>query len=485
MFASIPGAARAHPTFNVRRFGARAFGPSILLSLAACLAPQAQPLDIAAASAAVRARGTDAELLRQELERIAWRSPNLPRPRLEPASQAPDLDAPDYWQACAVLWNGEVRAARLRLAASLAALESAGAPQGSELNAEVFSEAGDSAGQMSWTFDVLGWLGSGRSRAARALASSEVRAASVELEQALWAARFRVERARARASDAWTQIKYLRQHLGSAQPALARGQALFEQGRLSEGGRAVLRMAHWAEEHALHLREQALAAATAELADACGLEIENPALAAVSETTLDRQLQSARPVELPGLETLAERVPQVRRARLEHAVAEARLRAAAAETWPELRLGPALEFGPGDTLVGGMLSLPLPHARRLRGAVEAAVEQRAAARAAFEESLRAARARAAEAQRRLQLAREALEQHVQPRETESAVAWRSAQAAFETDPTMAKDAAAMFLERGMALSDLFDTRLELALASLDFQEACGPDPSTSAAQERP
>jgi outer membrane protein TolC len=152
------------------------------------------------------------------------------------------------------------------------------------------------------------------------------------------------------------------------------------------------------------------------------------------------------------------------------------LRDEVARTRPGLRLGPALQVAPDDTLPGGMLVLDLPHARALSGRVEAAREARERAREALEETLRASLARVEQARAAYAAGREALVEHALPRAVDTERVWRAARARFEADPMAAESVGMALRDRAMALLDLFDVRHDLVLAWLDLQEVIGPAP---------
>ncbi|MSR63374.1 MAG: TolC family protein [Planctomycetes bacterium] len=480
MSAQTSGARRALP-----------YCAPLLALLGACAAPEPRPLDLAQLASDVTTRGATSEQVARALELADLRALSFERPTW---TGEPDYDRGAFWQASALAFNGELRAARRRWAEASARARSGGAPAASELEVE---QTGFSSGErdtwLAFTFDVLGLLDAGRAAAARELTESEARAAWSAVEGAAWDAHIAVERARADLGDTLAKIAALDELLLSAEDSLARAELLFERGRLSAAERARLQGLVAEVGHELHQELARAADGRRALADAAGLPPGAPALARPTLATLTDLLDAAELLAQPSALELLERSPQLRRARLEYAVAEAMLRDEVAESRPGLRLGPALQFTPADTLPGGVLVLDLPHG--LSGRVEAARQARERAREELEEALRANLTRQSAARERFRAARAALADHAAPRERDTEIVWRAARARFAVEPAAAEELGMALRDRAMALTDLFDVRSELVTAWLDLGEAIGPPArplpgdealarSTEAAEER-
>jgi len=459
MLARSSGAPRALP-----------FCASLLALLGACAGPEPRPLDLAQLAGDVTARGATNAQVAHALELADLRALPFERPAW---TGEPDYDRGAFWQASALAFNGELRAARRRWAEASARARSGGAPEASELEVEQTGfDSGERDTWLAFTFDVLGLLDAGRADAARELAESEARAAWSEVEGAAWDARLAVERARAELGDTLAKIAALSELLASAEDSLARAELLFERGRLSVAERARLQGLVAEVGHALHQELARSAEDRRALADAAGLPPGAPALLRPTPATLADLLDAAQLQATPSAHELLERNPRLRRARLEYAVAEAVLRDEVAETRPGLRIGPALKFTPDDVLPGGVLVLDLPHG--LSGRVEAARQARERAREELEEALRASLTRQSAAHERYRAARAALADHAVPRERDTELVWRAARARFAVEPGAAEELGMALRDRAMALADLFDVRGQLVAAWLDLDEVVGP-----------
>jgi outer membrane protein TolC len=442
--------------------------------LGACRARSPRPLDLERVASDVAARGATPEQVAAALELCDLRALPFERPRVE---AEPDFDRGTFWHASALAYNGALRSARRRWAEHSALARSAGAPSAAELELEQTGFESDQAETwIALTFDVLGLLDAGRSAAARELARAGARAAWADVESAAWDARLAVERARTELGDALAKVELLGELYASARAGLKRAELLFQRGRLSAGELARLRGMAAEVAHELHQLEVHVLWHRRALADAAGLAPDAPALDAPTGATLDDLFRSAELPQLSDARELLERSPPLRRARLEYALAEAALREEVARTRPGLRLGPAVEIGPDDTLSGGLLVLDLPHALALSGRVAAALEARERAREELEELLRAALARIEQARGEYLAARAALGAHAWPRAEHTDQAWQAARARFAVEPAAAEEFGMALRDRAMALQDLVDVRHEAVLAWLDLLEVLGPGP---------
>ena len=445
-----------------------------LVALGACAGPDPRPLELDRLAREVAARGDLLGRGAAALELADLRALPFERPVLE---EAPAYDRGAFWQACALAFNGELRSARRRWAEAGGRARAGGAAAATELEIEQTGfEAGERETWMALTFDVLGLFDAGRSAAARDLAQAEARTAWADVEGAAWAARIAVDRARAELGAALEQGELLAELLASSSPSAARAELLFERGRLTEGDRARLfGMVHEVQGELGRAQLDVLEHRRA-LADAAGLPPGAPALDGPTRATLDDLLQAAEPPSLPEARELLDRSPELRRARLEYAVAEAVLRDEVAETRLGLRLGPALQVGPDDTLPGGVLAIDFPRAHALSGRVAAAHEARERMREELEEALRASLARIDASQGELAAMQRELAEHALPRAAETDVAWRAASARFAVDPLAADALGTALRDRAMALLALSGMRRDVVLAWLDLQAVIGPAP---------
>lgn len=471
-----------------RRGAARAALLCTLLS-GGCAAPPPRPLELEALAGRVVARDATVEQAARALELVDLRALGLEPPSVDPGASA-DPDDPAPWRAVALAYNVQVTTALRRLEAARARGRAAGAPDPALLQATHVVEGGDRMTGVMLAFDVLGLLDAGRAAAARELAGAEARAAFADLEAAVWATGFEVERARARLAAALALEEDLQELVRSSGGVLARAELLAARDRVGQGTFAAFLAAFNDVEHRLHLATVAAVEARRALAAVTGLPPDAPALAALTRGTIEAQLAGEplerSPAPRPADERarrLLEQSPRLRRARLEYAVAEARLADEVARTRPGVRLGPALELRPDDLMLGGALMLDLPHARALSGRVDAALALRELARDELEEALRDELARAAEADARLAAAREALLYHVRPQVAATERAWTAAGAAFAADPGRLEGAGGALRDRAGALGALWLTSEQLVAARLDGEEARGPERRSAPAPE--
>lgn len=461
-----------------RRFHAplpQAFLPSwIALALAACSAPPERPLEPRDVAASIELRrDTPAELARAlELAGLAPLSVEPPT-----AEDMADPERAAFWHAAAWAWSPEARGARRTLAAARARAQSAGAPGPLGVKAES-DDASDPERltRLEVTFDVVGLFGLGPSAAARALADVEARAAQAALEDAVWRSHFEIDAARARLAASRAALETLRALAGEADAADARIEILSQRGRLEGGALAAAELARRGIDRRVAELELEESRAAEELAVRAGLPPDAPALAAPSSRTLEQLTARAAPQE-PDAEELLERMPELRMALLEYAVAEARLREAAAARWPELRLGPSLLWEEGDFLLGVLAETGIPWPGSLDGELAAASEEREAARERVEDGLLAARAALAGARERADVARRRLEHQANVSEEQSARLWTAARARFEVDSETLMGWSSALVMRAEALEQLAAARAELALASLELEHAAGPAPA--------
>jgi len=443
-----------------------------LLSLGACRAPESAPLEAAELTRAVSRRDASPAELGAALELAGLRPLALPPPtdaaRLDPQRA-------EFWHACAWAWSPGTRAARRRVEAARARAGSAGLPGpiGGVLEVRDLDQP-DANSRLMLTFDLIGLLGLGPAGAARALADAETRASLSGLEEAVWAARFEVDAARVRLAAVRAAGAGLDALAREADGEAHRIEILERNGRLSAGALASARLAlqRLAERRGRVALEEARAREG--LALAAGLAPGAPALDVPGGETLEAWSADRSPAAEPTAVELLERVPRLRGLLLDYAIAEARLRAAAARRWPSLALGPHLFWGEPDFLLGAVVGSGLPWPGSLEGEIAAAHVEREAARERVEDGLLAVQAGLGAALDRETAARSLLEQGARPAAGESARLWTAARARFAVEPEQLTFWAHALSERAQALHGLELARAERALAALEVERATGP-----------
>jgi hypothetical protein len=446
----------------------------LILVLGACRAPEARPLDGRALALAVEARGATAGELAAALELSGLRALAVEAP---PPEALEDPMRSEFWHACAIAWSPATRAARRELEAARALAGSAGRPGPIDglVEVEDLSEASMHT-RVALTFDLIGILGLGPAASARALASAETRVALGRLESALWSSRFEVDAARARLAAlraARANLAVVADQAGLDSTRLA---ILERHGRVEARALAAGRLATGALEQRLALLEIEESRAREELAVAAGLPPDSPALDVPGTATLDALLPS-RDFVRPSAEELLVRLPELRVALLDYAVAEARLRDEAAARWPTLRLGPDLLWTEPDLLLGAMALSGLPWPGSLDGRIAAASAEREAARERTEDALLAARARSAGAEQRLAGARTLLASAERNALEDSSRLWSAARARFAVEPAALMDWTTALNMHAESLASFEEARVELVLAALELERSLGPTPA--------
>jgi hypothetical protein len=464
-----------------RRRGAH---PALTISLAlscACSAPRTASLTDAEVATAVAGRAADPADVARALELADVGPLAVPVPAA-PAGITADESA--FWRACAFAWNPDVRQSRRRVLAARARTRSAGASEPIALEVEAQDIGGpERETRLALTFDLLGILGAGRARAARELADAETRAALAELETAVWRAGFDADRGRVRLSAARAAEMTLELLLEEALLDTPRVELLADRGWIAPADVHTSRLIVHMLEHRISEARARTAAAAAELARVAGVPSEHSALGAVTAAAVESYRPDAVDWTEPDALALLSDVPELRASRLACALAEARLRRVAAERWPDLRLGPAAMFVPGDVMPGAMAEVARAFPGSLDGETGAALEECHAAADALEDALLATQARVRAARVALLEAIEQLEIHAESTNLTAARAWVAARARFAADPAALAEWTMALERRTNALAALLDARERFALARIDFDQVRGAFTSAAPGEE--
>jgi outer membrane protein TolC len=451
---------------------------------ASCATPRRAPLCDADVAASVAGRAATVADLETALALADLTTLAVPRPTaatMDPASQ-------DFWWTCAYLYEPGVRQARRRLEARRALAKGAGTVQSIDVTVEHVANSSDRETEAMGTIDLLALFGLGPAAAAKELARAEVCEALADLEAAVWAARFRVMRARIRLAAALERER--------AATALAKD-ASEDDARiktLDEGGRGVPAELAWARTGIERIREAGARArldaarALEDLAVASGLPPDHPALQGELALGLEDVHRSSG-TWLPASSTDAHHLlvtsPGLRLLRFRYAVAEARVRGAAAATWPMIGIGPKGVFLPDDFLGGGILDLSIPLPAATRAALCAAIVERTAAREALEDELVRVLARNHSLNRQMIT----LQEDVRPRSFDRRDAadrmWRAAREQFRANEAALNGwilALEMRLEAAMSAIETGEMRQMLAA---DIAEAVEAVETPIPAESRP
>ncbi|MCA8969116.1 MAG: TolC family protein [Planctomycetes bacterium] len=430
----------------------------------------------------------------------------------------------EFWRASAHAWSIGVRRAVVAWNQSHANRDGAGLPGDIGLGAEVDDvEDLDASLVLRASFDILRLLGLGPAHAARELANAQARAAFGELDRAVWASRFDVERARVRLAASRARIAARSQLVDEFEDDATRLQVYEAHEWIPAGPAAAGRALMSRARQDLNNERVLEASLTEALASRAGLLASDAALGHVAPETLDEYSLSKSAIRvrhattneqntwartpatnppheetLPDTETNAPARPArretgrkeagpvdrskdllgghpyLRAAMLDYAVAEARVRRAASDAWPGIRIGPKQRLEPQD-LLGGFLELTLPWPGRVDAATRVALASRRDARVVVEERLRELMSRIDTSAARFARARDAV-LNATALEAASRSAWTAAQAVWSVEASamgMFNDA----LERRLGgVVAVINARETAVLALLDHEEAIGDAP---------
>ncbi len=437
-----------------------------LLPLLACAATPDPERPLAADGAAgIR----DAAAAAAALELLPARTSALP------ARTAADLADPQevaFWEAAADAFGPSQRRARREVLARTEAVASAGAPRPVRLTLTDHTFDPDAAlAEAMVTFDLLGLLGLGPNAAALEVADVARLLALCEYERILWRGRIRVRRARLRLAGSRGRLAALDELARSTEAGLRRIEVLAEHGRLSEsvaaGARAmVARLDRMRSAAAVEEAE-----AVRELVVASGLAPHDAAFDAVQPDLLERLGSVPGPFPPPSSH------PRLRTMEVSYALAEARVRAVAAQAWPGVDLGPHIGSPTGslDPLRwGGLLRLRLPWPAAWEGELAAAAQQREAARESYEDEALALEAEVRSARERVALLAARWDATTVPLEEGTRARWEGVRAAF----LVAQEQAGGWMHALEGRTNMVTARIEdaeaAAIAVLELEAAQGP-----------
>lgn len=302
----------------------------------------------------------------------------------------------------ALVFNPDVRIARLKAGALAAAAGHAGAWDNPQLGLElgrVLQSVGDPwvlRASIGFTIPL-----SGRLSAARDQAAARVDVARREALLAEWALRERVTRAFVAWSTAARKAKLLDGYLATVSNLVTVAGALGRAGEVPPEAVGVLPL-----EHAERAVERDALQAESRLARHRLLALLGLAPGAPVEFAVEASPSpAALPTALPEQLRLArERHPAVHLALARHELAEQTVRREVAKQFPDLQLGPATELDAGQSTIGLAFGLPIPMLNLNREGIAQARGDREVARAQAEAVLQSLAAELALAQTTLDAA---------------------------------------------------------------------------------
>lgn len=375
----VPRALSARSPQHDARRRARSAAATLLALVAtsSCQSYEPRPLDPVAHRREWSARTLRGESLEDFLRRLDERS-GSGADRFDPTD---GLNL-DEGELVALVYNPDLRLARLRADVAAASAEHAGLWEDPRLDLSILriTEGVPDPWVVTPGLTVTVPL-SGRLEAEVLVADAEVGSARAAVREAEWATRRRVR-------DSWIEWSAARMRADELERLAAAMRDLASTAeRLAESGELLRTEATLFHVEELRRRNRSLASA----GEADARELELRALLGLTRDAAVRLEPSLRAEEAalgePGVDAahgIEDRNPRLARLRAEYAVAEETLRREIREQYPDPTLGPQVEWDEGQFRVGLLGGFPLPLWNANRRAINEARVRRELARAAVE-----------------------------------------------------------------------------------------------------
>lgn len=440
---------------------------------AGCSLPAPQAIEPAALVRAVELRADDSSALREAFASAL----STPLPfELPPLQALTDPADPRHLRAHVLVHAPAVREARHMWLAAAEADVWAAAVAPLELGAE-FEDPPDSKREWEFalTFELLGLFGAGRAGAERAIATAEQRRALASLWEAAWSALHEAERARVRTLTSRERIAALRGLVEAADLDRRRIEILAEQGYArpdqvawAAGVRAEI------EDRLVHERIE-LARSEAEFASAVGWTIGHAREWIANRGLVQRAIEAPQTLasDPADMRALLDAHPALLGERLEYALAEARVQAAAREYLPALRVGPRLKDTGADPFGGGLLSFELGWPPAVRARIRVLEHEREGARERLEDRLLSMHNQLVASAERLRLERDEALPRARTVDAGAAAMWTTARERFANATDVLEEWSFALEHRVDPLLELIDVREHVELAALDCSEQLG------------
>jgi cobalt-zinc-cadmium efflux system outer membrane protein len=429
--------------------------------LAGCQSYQPKPLEASAHRAAWLARAPGDETVRSFAERLAESGGVSPLDLSDGLSLAEG-------EVVAMVYNPDLRLARLRAGVAAATAEHAGLWDDPQFGLDFLSLTKSASNPLviapglTFTIPISGRLEAEKARANAALAAELTRVAQRE-----WQTRAEVRRVWLGWSAARLKAEQTERLLASVESLVTSTATLAEAGEIVRTEAALFAIEEVSQRQAL-LRSRAEAAeAEQELRLLLGLSPQAP-LNLVPTLVFGEEADGA------AAEEVESRSLTLALLREEYEVAEQQLRREVRTQYPDLNIGPSAEFDRGDTFLGFSLSVPIPILNANKQGIAEAHAERELARAAFETSyerligsIAATRARRAAIREQ----REVIETVLAPMVDRQLADAQNLLEIGESGTLVLLESLTRAAETRMAL---IDARLEESLAMVDLAELIGP-----------
>ncbi|MEQ9616539.1 MAG: TolC family protein [Phycisphaerales bacterium] len=442
---------------------ARASSLGLAIALTGCRSYEPTPLDLPAHRASWELRAPDDEPV---LEYVA-RDDTLDTPI--DFDVADGISLPEA-ELIALVYNPDLRVARLRAGVARAGAEHAGTWDDPELSIDVLRitesvpDPWIVGPSLAFTIPISGRLEAEKDRADAAL-----RAELSRLAEAEWDVRMDVRRAWLRYSASVRRAEQLERLVDSVGSLLDSADRLADAGELPRTEAALFRI-----EHLGLRRDVARARGSAEEAELNlrGLLGLSPAAPLEMLPTLSAPKIDAS----QSIDTLVEQNLTLARLRDEYDIAEQTLRREIRKQYPDLVIGPQYESDEGQSRIGFLGAIPIPiFNANARGIAEAEAE-RELARAVFETSFERLAGAFEAARRRHELNRRQRELF----ETELAPIIDTQLGDARRLLELGEGRSLVLLESlsraGLARTQLIEAALDEALALVDLAALLGPNP---------
>lgn len=347
----------------------------VAVLVAGCQSYQPKPLDPATHRDAWLARAPGDEPVRAFANKLAEQSVGLGKPR--PFDPSDGLSLAEA-EVVALVFNPDLRIARLRAGIASATAEHAGLWQDPQFGVDFLTAVEGGLNPflitpgLSLTIPI-----SGRLEAERARADSAVAAELTRVAQQEWHTRIEVRRAWLTWSAATLRAQQTERLLGSIQSLVGSTTRLAEAGEIGRTEAALFTIEHASQRQAMLRYSGEAVEAEQELRTLLGLSPDAPL------ELVPTLVAAIDPEELTA-DAATHRSLTLARLRNEYEVAEQTLRREVRAQYPDLTIGPLAEFDRGDTLLGFSLSLPIPILNANKQGIAEAHAERELARATFE-----------------------------------------------------------------------------------------------------
>lgn len=338
---------------------------------AGCQSYRSKPLDLAAHRDAWRARTPGDEPVRAFAERLA----EFGEPVAFDLSDGLSLAE---GEVVALVFNPDLRLARLRAGIATATAEHAGLWEDPQFSIDVVHITESVSNPwvitpgLAFTIPISGRLGAEKQRADAAMRTELTRVAEQE-----WQTRIEVRRAWLRWSAVRLRIERTEELLASIESLVSSTMRLADAGEILPTESALFTIERASQRRALLRYRGEAAEAELELRTLLGLSPGAP-LSLVPTLRME-------PGELPDTdETLADHNLTLARLRDEFEVAERSLLREIRKQYPDLTIGPLYETDQGQSRIGFIGAIPLPILNANKQGIAEARAERELARAAFE-----------------------------------------------------------------------------------------------------